>query len=46
MHATISKGYTMKMKLSALAATFVALFGTAAAAATNAATICCCPFCR
>lgn len=36
----------MKMKLIGLAAVLVAMFGTAAAAATKMASTGCCPLCR
>jgi hypothetical protein len=36
----------MKMKLFGLAAAFVTMFGTAAAAATKVAATGCCPLCR
>jgi hypothetical protein len=36
----------MKMKLFGLAAAFIAMFGTAAAAATKMASTGCCPLCK
>jgi hypothetical protein len=37
---------TMNVKLMGLAAAFVAMFGTAAAAATKLASTGCCPLCQ
>jgi hypothetical protein len=36
----------MKLRLLALATAFIAMFGTAAAAATKVAATGCCPLCR